>query len=99
MVCATLCQNYLNVFLVIVLVFYLSKIDGIVLVFYLLKIDGRLKCETHVFRLTNQQFLILGHVLRLTALMGSSKPKRKRIKLQCLECNSIFDNDYRKRHK
>jgi hypothetical protein len=31
--------------------------------------------------------------------MRSSKPKRKRIKLQCLECNSIFDDDYRKRHE
>jgi hypothetical protein len=35
------------------------------------------------------------------SIMRSSKPKRKRkrIKLQCLECNSIFDNDYRKRHE
>ena len=31
--------------------------------------------------------------------MCSSKHKRKRIKLQCLECNSVFDDDYRKRHK
>ena len=31
--------------------------------------------------------------------MHGSKPKRKRIKLQCLECNSIFDDDYRKRHE
>ena len=31
--------------------------------------------------------------------MRGSKHKRKRIKLQCLECNSVFDDDYRKRHK
>jgi hypothetical protein len=31
--------------------------------------------------------------------MRGSKPKRKRIKLQCLECNSVFDDDYRKRHE
>ena len=31
--------------------------------------------------------------------MRVSKHKRKRIKLQCLECNSVFDDDYRKRHK
>jgi hypothetical protein len=31
--------------------------------------------------------------------MHSSKPKRKRTKLQCLECNSIFDDDYRNRHE
>lgn len=31
--------------------------------------------------------------------MRGAKPKRKRIKLQCLECNSVFDDDYRKRHE
>ena len=31
--------------------------------------------------------------------MRGSKHKRKRIKLQCLECNLVFDDDYRKRHK
>ena len=31
--------------------------------------------------------------------MRGSKHKRKRIKLQSLECNSVFDDDYRKRHK
>ena len=31
--------------------------------------------------------------------MRGSKHKRKRIKLQCLECNSVFDDDYRKRHE
>ena len=31
--------------------------------------------------------------------MRGAKPKRKSIKLQCLECNSLFDEDYRKRHE
>ena len=31
--------------------------------------------------------------------MCGSKHKRKIIKLQSLECNSLFDDDYRKRHK
>ena len=31
--------------------------------------------------------------------MSSSKLKRKRIKLECLECHSVFDDDYRKRHE
>ena len=31
--------------------------------------------------------------------MRGAKPKRKGIKLQCLECNSVFDDDYRKRHE
>ena len=31
--------------------------------------------------------------------MRGSKPKRIIIKLQCLECNLIFENDYRKRHE
>ena len=31
--------------------------------------------------------------------MRGSKHKQKRIKLQCLECNSVFDDDYCKRHE
>ena len=33
--------------------------------------------------------------------MSNSKLKRKRIKLECLECHSVFDDvdDYRKRHE
>ena len=31
--------------------------------------------------------------------MHGSKQKRKRIRLQRLECNSVFDEDYRKRHE
>jgi hypothetical protein len=29
----------------------------------------------------------------------ASQPKRKRIKLQCEECNSTFDDDYRTKHE
>ena len=31
--------------------------------------------------------------------MNKPKLKRKRIKLECLECHAVFDNDYRKRHE
>ena len=31
--------------------------------------------------------------------MSKSKFKRKRIKLECLECHLVFDHDYRKRHE
>ena len=31
--------------------------------------------------------------------MHGSKHKRKRIKRQCLECNSVFDDNYCKRHE
>ena len=31
--------------------------------------------------------------------MNKPKLKRKRIKLECLECHAVFDDDYRERHE